>query len=115
MDRETWNKLREVYLEIVDSIPDEFYGDRAKLYPGYVLSEGQQSADVEALQSYLSFIADYYNAVPKIPVTGYFGEQTRAAVEEFQRLFGLPVTGFVGAVTWYQIATQYDFLKETEQ
>jgi len=115
VDRETWNKLREVYLEIVASIPDEFYGDRAKLYPGYVLSEGQQSADVEALQSYLSFIADYYNAVPKIPVTGYFGEQTRAAVEEFQRLFGLPVTGFVGAVTWYQIATQYDFLKETEQ
>ena len=115
VDRETWNKLREVYLETVASIPDEFYGDRAKLYPGYVLSEGQQSADVEALQSYLSFIADYYNAVPKIPVTGYFGEQTRAAVEEFQRLFGLPVTGFVGAVTWYQIATQYDFLKETEQ
>ncbi len=115
VDRETWNKLREIYLEIVASIPDEFYGDRAKLYPGYVLSEGQQSSDVEALQSYLSFIADYYNAVPKIPVTGYYGEQTRAAVEEFQRLFGLPVTGFVGALTWYQIASQYDFLKETEQ
>ena len=114
VNRETWNKLKEVYFEIVASIPDDFYGDRAKLYPGYVLSEGQQGANVEDLQGYLSFIADYYNAVPKVPVTGTFDEQTKAAVEEFQRLFGLPVTGFVGALTWYQIATQYDFLKETE-
>lgn len=112
--RETWNRLKEVYRETIASVPPTIYGNRAKLYPGYFLSEGQQSRDVEDLQSYLSFIADYYNDIPKIPVTGYFGSQTRAAVEEFQRLFGIPVTGAVGAVTWYEIANQYDFLIETE-
>ncbi|MBO5852479.1 MAG: peptidoglycan-binding protein [Clostridia bacterium] len=112
--RETWNRLKEAYLETVASIPPSIYGNRAKLYPGYVLSEGIRSSDVSDLQGYLSFIADYYNAVPKIPVTGYFGSQTKAAVEEFQRLFGLPVTGTVGAVTWYEIANQYNFLIETE-
>lgn len=112
--RETWNRLKEVYRETIASVPPTIYQNRAKLYPGYFLSEGQQSRDVEDLQSYLSFIADYYNDIPKIPVTGYFGSQTRAAVEEFQRLFGIPVTGAVGAVTWYEIANQYDFLIETE-
>ena len=114
VDRTTWNKLKEVYTETIGAIPERFYGQRAKLYPGYVLSFGQRSRDVETLQSYLSFIADYYNAIPKIPVTGYFGEQTRAAVEEFQRLFGLDVTGFVGALTWAEIGEQYNFLVDTE-
>ena len=113
VDRTTYNKLREVYLEIVASIPPSIYGDSAKLYPGYVLSEGIRNSDVSDLQSYLSFIADYYTDIPKIPVTGYFGAQTRAAVEKFQELFGLPVNGTVGAVTWYEISNQYNFLKET--
>lgn len=112
--RETWNKLQEVYRNIISSIPPDFYGNRAKLYPGYFLSEGLRNSDVTDLQTYLSFIADYYNEVPKIPVTGYFGSQTRAAVEAFQRLFGLEPTGAVGAVTWNEIAQQYDFLIETE-
>ena len=114
VDRATWNKLREIYLEIVASIPPSIYGDRAKLYPGYVLSEGMRGSDVSDLQTYLSFIADFYNDIPKLPVTGYFGTQTREVVETFQRLFGLPVTGTVGAATWYQISEQYNFLKETE-
>ena len=112
--QETWNKLQEVYRNTVSSIPEQFYGNRAKLYPGYFLSEGMRGQDVTELQTYLSFIADYYNDIPKIPVTGYFGSQTRNAVETFQRLFGLEPIGSVGAVTWNTIAQQYDFLVETE-
>lgn len=112
--RETWDKLQEVYRSTVNSLPASFYGNRAKLYPGYFLSEGMRGQDVTDLQTYLSFIADYYNDIPKIPVTGYFGNQTRTAVQEFQRLFGLEPIGSVGAVTWNEIAKQYDFLVETE-
>ncbi|MBO5872829.1 MAG: peptidoglycan-binding protein [Clostridia bacterium] len=112
--QETWNKLQEVYRNTVSSIPEQFYGNRAKLYPGYFLSEGMRGQDVTELQTYLSFIADYYNDIPKIPITGYFGSQTRNAVETFQRLFGLEPIGSVGAVTWNTIAQQYDFLVETE-
>ena len=112
--RETWNKLQDVYRNTVNSLPDSFYGNKAKLYPGYFLTEGMRGQDVTNLQTYLSFIADYYNDIPKIPVTGYFGNQTREAVQEFQRLFGLEPTGAVGAVTWNEIAKQYDFLVDTE-
>ncbi len=114
VDRETWNKLREIYEEVVRNIPPSIYGNRAKLYPGYILSEGQRNSDVAELQTYLSYIADFYTDIPKIPVTSYFGEQTRAAVEVFQRLFGIPVSGVVGALTWYEIANQYNFLLDTE-
>ena len=99
---------------MVGSVPDSVYGDRARLYPGYVLSEGMRGKDVTELQSYLSFIAEFYNDLPPLPVTGYFGSQTKNAVQTFQRLFGLEPNGAVGAVTWNEIAKQYDFLKETE-
>ncbi len=110
----TWNKLKEVYINTISSIPSDFYNGRAKLYPGYVLSSGMRGQAVEDLQTYLSFIADYYNDVPKIPVTGYFGTQTENTVQTFQRLFGLEPSGVVSAVTWDEIAKQYDFLKLTE-
>ncbi|MEE0928263.1 MAG: peptidoglycan-binding protein [Acutalibacteraceae bacterium] len=114
VNRETWNRLQEVYRNTIGAIPPTFYGNRAKLYPGYFLSEGMRGQEVTDLQTYLSFIADYYNDIPKIPVTGYFGEQTKSAVQQFQRLFGLEPNGAVGAVTWNEIAKQYDFLVETE-
>ena len=112
--RQTWNELNRIYREIVAEIPDSFYGNRARLYPGYVLSEGLRNGDVSNLQTYLNFIGQYYADLPTLPVTGFFGSQTRSAVETFQRLFGLGVTGTVGAATWDEIARQYDFLVLTE-
>lgn len=114
VDISTWDRLREVYISAVSSIPDSFYGNRAKLYPGYFLTEGLRNNDVRDLQTYLSTIGRFYKDLPELPVTGYYGSQTTAAVETFQRLFGLNVTGVVGPVTWNDIAKQYDFLVETE-
>ena len=114
VDRETWNRLSEGYNETVSGILDSMYGGNTRLYPGYFLSKGIRNQDVTNLQTYLSYIADFYTDIPKIPVTGYFGEQTTEAVKVFQRLFGLEPTGAVGAVTWNEIAKQYDFLRATE-
>lgn len=114
VDIETWDTLREIYISVVASIPDSFYGKRAKLYPGYFLTEGMRNDSVRDLQTYLSTIGRFYAEIPEIPVTGYFGSQTATAVETFQRLFGLNVTGAVGPVTWNDIAKQYDFLVESE-
>ena len=114
VDIETWDTLREIYISVVASIPDSFYGKRAKLYPGYFLTEGMRNDSVRDLQTYLSVIGRYYTEIPEIPVTGYFGSQTASAVSTFQRLFGLNITGAVGPVTWNDIAKQYDFLIESE-
>lgn len=115
VDITTWDTLREIYISVVASIPDSFYGRRAKLYPGYFLTEGLRNDAVRDLQTYLSLIGRYYPELPELPVTGYFGSQTATAVETFQRLFGLNVTGAVGPATWNDIAKQYDFLIATEE
>lgn len=111
IDENTWNTLFKIYKDTAASLPEGYEGNRAKIYPGYVLSEGMRNDDVKDLQTYLSFIGSIYPEIPEIPITGYFGPQTRDAVYTFQRLFGLPISGLVGHSTWYRIAEEYNALK----
>ena len=110
----TWNTMTRIYSQTVSALPEGYSGQNAKLYPGSVLSIGISNDDVRDLQTYLSFIGRYYAEIPEIPVTGYYGTQTRDAVRAFQSLFGINPSGAVGAVTWNTIASQYDFLVSTE-
>ncbi len=106
----TWNVINRIYSETVEFLPQGYSGDFAKLYPGYFLSEGMSGENVRDLQTYLSLIGQNYADIPEIPVTGYFGPQTREAVIAFQNAFGINPNGAVGPVTWNTIASQYDFL-----
>lgn len=115
VDTATWNTISDIYRETVSSLPEGYQGEDAKLYPGYFLTEGMRSDDVRDLQTYLSFISSNISEIPSVSVTGYFGEQTKNAVSVFQRLYGIPVSGAVGPVTWYQIAREYDALREQSQ
>ena len=115
VDNATWNTITRIYTETVSSLPAGYQGQNAKLYPGYFLSLGMRNESVTDLQTYLNLIGRNIPEVPEIPVTGYYGEQTQNAVSEFQRLYGIPVSGAVGPVTWYQIAREYDALVEGQQ
>ncbi len=108
----TWNTMNRIYTETVENLREGYSGGRGKLYPGYFLTEGMSGQAVRDLQTYLSLIGKNYAAIPEIPVTGYFGEQTRAAVIAFQTAFGLDPSGAVGPITWNTITQQYDFLIE---
>ena len=111
VDTATWNVIDRIYTETVAALPSGYQGENAKLYPGYFLSIGMRGENVTDLQTYLNLISQNIPEVHEIPITGYFGEQTENAVKIFQRLFGIPDSGAVGPVTWYQIALQYDFFK----
>lgn len=110
VDEETWNTIDRIYSETVASLPQGYEGNNAKLYPGFFLTRGMRNESVRDLQTYLVFLSNVIPQIPKTAVTGYFGEQTENAVREFQRLFGLSVSGAVGPVTWAQIAREYDAL-----
>ena len=114
VDTATRNTLSKIYVDTVENLPAGYSGNRAKLYPGYFLSEGMSGENIRDLQTYLSLIGRTYPEVPPLPITGYYGGQTRAAVQLFQQLFGLPVTGAVGPITWYTIAKEYDFLLDEQ-
>ena len=110
VDNATWNMLDKIYIETVASLPEGYEGNNAKLYPGYFLSRGMRNENVSDLQSYLRLIASNINEIPTVEVDGIYGQQTENSVRRFQELYGIPVTGAVGPVTWYSIAREYDAL-----
>lgn len=57
------------------------------------VARGSRGDAVRALQS----------AFPQLDADGIFGDQTDAAVREFQEMFGLDVDGIVGPCTWYAV------------
>ncbi len=110
VDNATWNVISRIYTETVASLPQGYEGSNAKLYPGYFLTEGMRNENVRDLQTYINLISRNINEIPNVSVTGFFGEQTENAVSTIQRLYGIPVSGAVGPVTWYTIAREYDAL-----
>ena len=59
------------------------------------------------MQEQLNVIAGAYPAIPKVTADGIYGPATQAAVEKFQSVFDLPVTGKVDYATWYKISGIY--------
>ena len=76
-------------------------------WPGYNLTVGSTGEKVRQMQQQLARISKSYPAIPKIRPDGVYGQDTREAVEVFQSVFGLPVTGVVDYNTWYEISAIY--------
>lgn len=93
----TWNKIIEVYRGLPDS------SNGAMPYPGTPLILGSSGESVLHIQRQLNRIRQSYPSIPPLQEDGYFGEATRDAVMEFQRLFLLPAHGAVEENTWNAI------------
>ena len=106
--QETWGKMSEIYNGIISTLPEDFYGRRARLYPGYVLKMGLENEDVRLVQQWLIALRNVYPSIPPLKATGYFGEMTEAAVRAFQKIYGLDAAGNVGPITWGRLAQEYD-------
>lgn len=76
-------------------------------FPGYNLQVGSSGAPVRTIQSQLNAISNKYPAIPKVRVDGVFGQNTKNAVQTFQRVFYLPANGIVDYPTWYRISDIY--------
>lgn len=70
----------------------------------YIGSSGQK---VRQLQEQLNLIGEYYNSIPVLSTDGIYGEQTAAAVKEFQRIFNLPQSGITDFPTWFTVSEKY--------
>ena len=96
-------------LEIVKNAPVQAIGES---YPGTPLQLGSRGNDVRVLQVKLNRIGKNYPSIPKIyTVDGIYGNYTRDAVRQFQRIFNLTPDGVVGRQTWYKIAYIYTSVK----
>ncbi len=93
---------------------DDMYINEAEMisgipasWPGYDLSIGSTGQKVSMIQEQLNRIAQNYPSIPTVLIDGNYGESTKSAVEQFQRIFNLPVTGIVDYPTWYKISQIY--------
>ena len=112
----TWNKLVLLYVGILrlaelDSVGVNIFGSSLE-YPE-ALRLGDENDKVATLQYFLSVISEFYDTVPSVPITGYFGELTQDAVVAFQRQAGLVPDGVVGRQTWDELYRAYDGVSDT--
>ncbi|MBE6672813.1 MAG: spore cortex-lytic protein [Ruminococcaceae bacterium] len=115
VDEETWNRLYDAYVGIVESLPPSAFDGIARPFPGTPLRIGFSGDDVRELQSYINVLSTAYDEIPSIAEDGIFGENTRDAVYAIQALFNLTVDGSVDAITWAVIADTYDNIVKGNQ
>ncbi|MBP7278501.1 MAG: peptidoglycan-binding protein [Sedimentibacter sp.] len=63
------------------------------------LLQGDIRPAVDLLQFFLNVLSVYYESIPSVAYTGVFDTQTRAALIEFQKRMGLPITGILDRET----------------
>lgn len=109
VDVVTWEKMVDVYIGIIDSIPDEQLEAGAP-FPGRILKRGDEGEDIMLLQTYLDTLAGTYEEISRPNTNGVFDAATEASVRSAQSFFGLPETGTVGPLLWTRIASEYSTL-----
>ena len=101
--RETWYATLRVYSAVkrLSELSSEGLSveDVERLFES-TLSEGSTGRSVRELQYLIDFIAEFVVTVPAVQIDGIYGPRTRAAVEQIQAVYGLPVTGVVDETTW---------------
>lgn len=111
VDFRTWQLINQIYMDILNNLPEGYEGATAALYPGYNLTPGMRNDDVKEFQTYLRVIGQNIGDIPVIEATGYFGPETERAVMIFQRLYGLDPSGIVGSPTWDALAKEYNYIR----
>lgn len=101
--RATWYKLINLFTGInrlneLNARGDVILGLSLE-YPD-ALREGDTGQGVYTLQLMLNVLSEYYDTVPQVAEDGVYGPSTTSAVAAFQRVYGLPVDGIVGPLTW---------------
>ncbi|MBO5343316.1 MAG: peptidoglycan-binding protein [Ruminococcus sp.] len=77
-------------------------------------TDEQKIEHITELQRYLHGIDMKRGRQPGVIPDGIYGENTKAAVSEFQRDHRLPVTGETDTVTWDEVVKEYLHLRGSE-
>jgi len=107
----TWYQIKAIYnavKRLSDISSEGVTPEEAEAAFASSLSEGDSGVYVRTLQIYLATIAFFNDSYQSVAVDGVFGPSTRAAVEQVQRIAGLPVTGVVDRPTWAALQGLYE-------
>ncbi len=110
VDLATWDIMYRTYIGFLEAIPFRYIEGNVLPYPGVPLRQGAESDTVRLLQDYINYVAQFIDEIPSVNPTGYFGEQTEAAVIALQNFLGIEPNGTVGAATWNALTNLYSDL-----
>ena len=100
--RTTWTELYDQFRSIQSD------NGTPNAYPGTALREGSSGQNVRLVQFWLKIARTVYTSLANVTVDGKFGAGTAAAVQRFQRYFGLTADGVVGRITWNKLYEVYN-------
>ncbi len=108
--------LQNYYGNDINIVSNAPVGENTPSYPGVIFELGDTGEDVRTIQRQLNRISANYPSIPKIPnINGIFDNETRLAVQQFQRIFNLSPDGRVGKATWYKIKQIYNSVKKLSE
>lgn len=106
----TWYKLLYIYNAVKKLETLHSQGQQLATAPKdfqRTLRLGDSGKDVNIVQFYINTIASFNPSVPSVTVTSSFDPDTVAAVRDFQRYVGLPVTGELDRATFDRLYNSY--------
>ncbi len=106
VDTITWNKMEEVYLNILNHLPEEVLVYKDYIYPGRFLSLGMQGSDVEALQKMIQKLHKQDPTFPSTESSGCYDSKTETVIKEVQRRLKIEMNGVTGPLEWRYIVNQ---------
>jgi len=95
VNQATWDRLMQ------EAYSGPSTGSQIPTFPGTSIGVGSAGANVCLIQQAINAIApNYPGRLWILAEDGVYGNAVRDAIFAFQSIFGLPVTGVVGQVTW---------------
>lgn len=98
----TWVKITEIYHSYSDAAPIPIRAFPTE--PGTVLHKGEGCFSIWIAQAILLGLSEQYENIPPCHVTGILDMETHLALQPFQKLCTLPVTGCIDCTTWNMLA-----------
>lgn len=108
IDEATWYMIRYIFVavtKLAEMTTQGYQLSRLFDITRETFLEGDVRPTVELIQYALNILSPFYPTIPQIPITGFFDEQTRNAVIEFQRAINLEPTGVVDRETYEALAS----------
>jgi len=103
VDITTWNKIREVYMSYIKTVPKNCIYNLNEFYSGRYMSLGMSGEDVLNLQKFLYLICESTHEIPGVRVNREYDSLTEQSIKYLQKKFNLNETGVVNATTWKAI------------
>ena len=106
VDEYTWDRIVEAYEPALIRV-GKAESIEILLEPGEVIQLGQRSPYIYLLQGILAQLSTSHSSIPFPSFSGVLDTETSNALQQFQILADLPVTGTLDRITWRHLSKQF--------